>query len=127
MDTIALVNRMKFTEEMKSFNDEFNNCKYSVPNCKTTILCCDRYDDPASTKDYTRQSWAAAAKKISKASKKKLKMKHEEKILSPELEFPKSDEFKLFLSHPQKNTRFLKFVKTVETEKKCPQIAYWML
>ena len=36
VDTIALVNRMKVTEEMKSFNDEFNNCKYSVPNCKTT-------------------------------------------------------------------------------------------
>ena len=63
VDTIALVNRMKVTMEMKSFNDEFNNCKYSVPNCKTTILCCDRYDDPASTKDYTRQSWAAAGKK----------------------------------------------------------------
>ena len=114
---------MKVTEEMKSFNDEFNNCKYSVSNCKTTILCCDRYDDPASTKDYTRQSWAAAGKKISKASKKKLKMKHVEKILSPELEFPESDkEFKLFLSHPSNKTQLqqllgVSILKSVQTEK----------
>ena len=99
---------MKVTEEMKTFkafNDEFNICKYSVPNCKTTILCCDRYDDPASIKDYTRQSWAAAGKKISKASKKKLKRKSVEKIISADLVFAESDkEFKLFLSHPQNKT-----------------------
>ena len=33
-------------------------------------------------------------------------MKHVEKNLSPELEFPESDkEFKLFLSHPQNKTQ----------------------
>ena len=97
---------MKVTEEMKSFNDEFNNCKYSVPNCKTTILCCDRYDDPASTKDYTRQSWAAAGKTISKASKK-LKTKHVEKILSTGLEFPESDkEFKLLISSTEQDHNY---------------------